>query len=132
MLCLAYIQRNISLLSSYSIVPSSVLETHKDWACLTDQFNLAGAVENCFIPLLYLTMSSHRVPYSVFKMLIVLYKKLIDFPFFGQINFDNVFCPMFSFITTITKIFPICRAIIFFTMTMPFFSSDFMDFQNCI
>ena len=26
----------ISLLSSYSIVPSSGLETHKDWACLTD------------------------------------------------------------------------------------------------
>ena len=30
----------ISLLSSYSIVPVFGSETHKDWACLTDQFRI--------------------------------------------------------------------------------------------
>ena len=42
----------ISLLSSYAIFPSFVLETHRDWACLNDHISMAGAVENCFIPLL--------------------------------------------------------------------------------
>ena len=101
-LCSAY----ISLLSSYSIFPSSVLETHRDWACLTDHW-LAGAVENCVAPFYlfnYLTMSSHRVLYLFVKVhcyytAMIVLKRL---PIFSQVNLDNIFCPPLTFIAAIT------------------------------